>query len=122
MQLFRDFYHIIVVKLSVLNSQIQANIYLLRYICSVISDIRRSAPTNNHEKRSFHFSQTLTSVVVGESPHRTSLPLNLFIVGVAGGTAARAYVSGEAHLENSDLLQHREVHVQRQLGLELVWE
>jgi len=28
--------------------------------------------------------------------------------------------TGDAHLENGDLLQHREVHVQRQLGLELV--
>lgn len=28
----------------------------------------------------------------------------------------------EAHLKNGDLLQHREIHVQRQLGLELVRE
>lgn len=28
----------------------------------------------------------------------------------------------EAHLKDGDLLQHREVHVQRQLGLELVRE
>lgn len=53
MQLFRDFYYIVFVKPSVLNSQIQANIYLLRYICSVISDTRRSV----------RFQQTITKNV-----------------------------------------------------------